>query len=44
VVGDTDRIAPRGFARGLTAATAEAARGISRELGGGRWAAFAARE
>ena len=36
VVGDTDRIAPRGFARGLSAAAAEAARGISRELGGGR--------
>jgi DNA-binding IclR family transcriptional regulator len=44
VVGDTDRIAPRAFARGLTAAASEAARGISRELGGGRWVAFPGRD
>jgi DNA-binding IclR family transcriptional regulator len=37
VVGDTDRILPRGPARGLTAAVTEAARGISRELGARRW-------
>ncbi|MFL5870935.1 MAG: IclR family transcriptional regulator [Solirubrobacterales bacterium] len=37
VVGDTERILPRGPAKGLTAAVVEAARGISRELGAGRW-------
>jgi DNA-binding IclR family transcriptional regulator len=37
VVGDTERILPRGPARGLTAAVTEAARGISRELGARRW-------
>jgi DNA-binding IclR family transcriptional regulator len=37
VVGDTERILPRGPARGLTAAVIEAARGISRELGARRW-------
>jgi DNA-binding IclR family transcriptional regulator len=37
VVGDTDRIIPRGPARGLTAAVTEAARGVSRELGARRW-------
>jgi DNA-binding IclR family transcriptional regulator len=39
VVGDTERILPRGPARGLTAAVTEAARGISRELGARRWPA-----
>jgi DNA-binding IclR family transcriptional regulator len=37
VVGDTDRILPRGPARGVTAAVIEGARGISRELGARRW-------
>ncbi len=37
VVGDTDRIVPRGPAKGLTAAVAEAARGVSRELGSRGW-------
>jgi DNA-binding IclR family transcriptional regulator len=37
VVGDTDRILPRGPARGLTGAVIEAARGVSRELGARRW-------
>jgi DNA-binding IclR family transcriptional regulator len=37
VVGDTERIMPRGPARHLTAAVAEAARGVSRELGAARW-------
>jgi DNA-binding IclR family transcriptional regulator len=37
VVGDTDRIIPRGPARGVTAAVTEAARGVSRELGARRW-------
>jgi DNA-binding IclR family transcriptional regulator len=37
VVGDTERILPRGPARGIAAAVAEAARGISRELGSRRW-------
>jgi DNA-binding IclR family transcriptional regulator len=36
VVGDTDRILPRGPARGLTSAVLEAARGVSRELGARR--------
>jgi DNA-binding IclR family transcriptional regulator len=39
VVGDTERILPRGPAKGLTAAVIEAARGISRELGAARWPA-----
>jgi len=39
VVGDTDRILPRGPARGIAGAVAEAARGVSRELGGRRWPA-----
>jgi DNA-binding IclR family transcriptional regulator len=39
VVGDTERIMPRGPSRQLTAAVAEAARGISRELGASRWPA-----
>jgi DNA-binding IclR family transcriptional regulator len=42
IVGDTDRIMPRGPAKPLTAAVAEAARGISRELGAGRWPALTA--
>jgi DNA-binding IclR family transcriptional regulator len=37
VVGDTERIVPRGPARGLSAAVVEAARGVSRELGARRW-------
>jgi DNA-binding IclR family transcriptional regulator len=40
VVGDTERIMPRGPAKQLTSAVAEAARGISRELGAGRWPAL----
>jgi DNA-binding IclR family transcriptional regulator len=39
VVGDTDRILPRGPARGIAAAVAEAAHGVSRELGARRWPA-----
>jgi DNA-binding IclR family transcriptional regulator len=42
VVGDTERIHPRGLARGLTAAVTEAARGISRELGAPGWPVFVA--
>jgi DNA-binding IclR family transcriptional regulator len=37
VVGETDSIMPRGPSRGLRAAVADAARGISRELGARRW-------
>jgi DNA-binding IclR family transcriptional regulator len=37
VVGDTERIMPRGPAKPLVAAVAEAARGVSRELGASRW-------
>jgi DNA-binding IclR family transcriptional regulator len=37
VVDATERIFPRGLARGLAAAVGEAARGISRELGAPRW-------
>jgi DNA-binding IclR family transcriptional regulator len=37
VAGDTQRVLPRGPARGLAAAVVEAARAISRELGAGRW-------
>jgi DNA-binding IclR family transcriptional regulator len=40
VVGDTERIMPRGPAKGLTTAVGEAARGISRELGATRWPAL----
>jgi DNA-binding IclR family transcriptional regulator len=40
VVGDTERIIPRGPAKTLVAAVGEAARGISRELGGSRWPAL----
>jgi DNA-binding IclR family transcriptional regulator len=39
VVGDTERICPRGPAKGLTPAVIEAARGISRELGASLWPA-----
>lgn len=42
VVGDTERILPRGPAKGLTAAVVEAARGVSRELGARRWPAGSA--
>jgi DNA-binding IclR family transcriptional regulator len=42
VVGDTDRIMARGAARQLSSAVAEAARGISRELGASRWPALSA--
>jgi hypothetical protein len=42
VVGDTERILPRGPAKGITAAVTEAARGVSRELGARRWPAPAA--
>jgi DNA-binding IclR family transcriptional regulator len=37
VVGDTERIVPRAPAKGLVAAVAEAASGISRELGARSW-------
>jgi DNA-binding IclR family transcriptional regulator len=37
VVGETDVIMPRGPSKGLRAAVADAARGISRELGARRW-------
>jgi DNA-binding IclR family transcriptional regulator len=36
VVGDTEQILPRGPARGLASAVVEAARGVTRELGGPR--------
>jgi len=37
IVGDTERILPRAPAKGLVAAVAEAAAGISRELGARSW-------
>src|SRR5437588_60715 len=37
IVGDTERLYPRGLARGVAAAVTEAARGISRELGAPGW-------
>jgi DNA-binding IclR family transcriptional regulator len=37
VVDATERIFPRGLARGLATAVGEAARGVSRELGAPRW-------
>jgi DNA-binding IclR family transcriptional regulator len=37
VVGDTERIAPRGPAKGIAPAVTEAARGVSRELGARAW-------
>ena len=40
IVGDTERIIPRGPSKPWVAAVAEAARGVSRELGGTRWPAF----
>jgi DNA-binding IclR family transcriptional regulator len=40
IVGDTDRIMPRGPARALASAVTDAARAISRELGAGRWSAL----
>jgi DNA-binding IclR family transcriptional regulator len=40
IVGDTDRILPRGAPKQLSAAVIEAARGISRELGASRWPAL----
>jgi DNA-binding IclR family transcriptional regulator len=43
VAGDTQRVLPRGPARGLAAAVVEAARSVSRELGAGRWPGGAAR-
>lgn len=36
VVGDTERIFTRGPAKGVPAAVVEAARAVTRELGGGR--------
>jgi DNA-binding IclR family transcriptional regulator len=36
VVGDTERIVPRGPAKGVPAAVVEAGRAVTRELGGGR--------
>jgi DNA-binding IclR family transcriptional regulator len=42
VVGDTERILPRAPAKGVPAAVVEAARAVTRELGGGRaWPAAA---
>jgi DNA-binding IclR family transcriptional regulator len=40
VVGDTQRVMPRGGIKNLAAAVAEAARGVSRELGASRWPAL----
>jgi DNA-binding IclR family transcriptional regulator len=40
IVGDTDRIMPRGPSRPLVSAVGEAARGVSRELGATRWPAL----
>jgi DNA-binding IclR family transcriptional regulator len=37
VVDATERIFPRGLARGVATAVGEAARGVSRELGAARW-------
>jgi DNA-binding IclR family transcriptional regulator len=43
VVGDTERILPRAPAKGIPAAVIEAARAVTRELGGGRaWTALPA--
>jgi DNA-binding IclR family transcriptional regulator len=44
VVGDTDRIMPRGPAKALPEAVSDAARGISRELGASRWPALRAEQ
>jgi DNA-binding IclR family transcriptional regulator len=40
IVGDTDRIMPRGAPKQLASAVVDAARGISRELGASRWPAL----
>lgn len=40
IVGDTERIMSRGAAKPLVSAVAEAARGVSRELGANRWPAL----
>jgi DNA-binding IclR family transcriptional regulator len=40
VVGDTERLIPRTVPKPLVSAVAEAARGISRELGASRWPAI----
>jgi DNA-binding IclR family transcriptional regulator len=40
IVGDTDRVMARSAAKQLSGAVAEAARGISRELGASRWPAL----
>jgi DNA-binding IclR family transcriptional regulator len=40
VVGDTERIMPRGTPRQISSAVVEAARGVSRELGANRWPAL----
>jgi DNA-binding IclR family transcriptional regulator len=37
VVDSTERVFPKGLAKGPTAAVGEAARGVSRELGAPRW-------
>ena len=37
VVGDTERLLPRGPAKGVVAAVVEAARAVSRELGARTW-------
>jgi DNA-binding IclR family transcriptional regulator len=37
VVDSTERLFPKGLAKGLGAAVGEAARGVSRELGAPRW-------
>jgi DNA-binding IclR family transcriptional regulator len=39
VVGDTDRLLPRAPAKPLIVAVIDAARGVSKELGAGRWPA-----
>jgi DNA-binding IclR family transcriptional regulator len=37
VVDSTERVFPKGLAKGIAAAVGEAARGVSRELGAPRW-------
>jgi DNA-binding IclR family transcriptional regulator len=44
IVGDTDRVMPRGPTRQAVAAVTEAARGVSRELGASRWPALVPEE
>jgi DNA-binding IclR family transcriptional regulator len=41
IVGDSDRIIPRGPAKGLPEAVSDAARAVSRELGAADWPALA---